>query len=380
MQITQDLVERLLATTDAELQPNDFLLSVYYPNRNYNRDQFKQRVRSYVIEHCRNSAHLSGHTDIHQLLGNKIEESIETTSPENIAQGIALFMTVIAESHHCELEIVPLPFPPYKSCSIGKIYNVDQLASVSQQAAVGLVIYLNRNYSELFLLENDDLTKLIHVENKVQDKDANKFTEKQASPTIYPGVGENRMQQRHHEENKSMLNDVKKYITDNYENFSYLPYIVVMYTSQMAEIAEEFLDDIGQVFNSAEPLAISKNPTTQDDICVASVAAIRERVQMRPNDLLDAAQELPAKYTDDLEDVITAAREGRIRRLFLKPNLAEAGYTNGEGLVSTTSLEDTWAVDNVIPLVVKQVVQTSAEVLILDPEDPTPTVAAELRY
>jgi len=135
-------------------------------------------------------------------------------------------------------------------------------------------------------------------------------------------------------------------------------------------------------FPKTETILIDKNITDQKQLEELVVKKTDQYKKKTIKKQLKEAQERFDRYLGAWQEILTAANEGRIQKLFIKPVINKKGYVTPDNRIYNYPVKSSRLVNNIAPWLVRQVLAAGGDIIILDhnSQNSLPEVAALKRY
>jgi hypothetical protein len=199
---------------------------------------------------------------------------------------------------------------------------------------------------------------------------------------IFHGTGEDSLAKREQEENKLFLKKLKNFVKSQVNLNESFDYLVINWSTRFVKLNSNFPQELTAFFPKTKPILIDKNitsPKQLEKLVIKKTDQDRKKIIKKQ---LRKAKEEFGRYQEEWQKILTAANQGRIQKLFIKPVINKKGYVTPDNQIYNYPAKDSRLVNNIAPWLVHEVLTKSGDIIILDPEikGNFPKAAALLRY
>ena len=366
-------------------------MSAYFPKFGRNKSEVKKHIKSYLFDVFRNHQKLKKYKDLRHEVVRAVQEKVDLL--DNLRQGLAVFVKLDLDELQGDkvtlsaqdIEILALNRSPKREVRIDNTYDVDQLVWMNNVAGTALVISLRGKEARLYSLDLSGIESERKEKVPVELEKEPEYLE-QFSPInfreLYHGTGADKLSKMREMEREQLINDVKGVIKSSAISCD-CAYLVIFASSAFSTLVSKLTKDSTVALAGAEVIVEHKNIEDEAELKAEAREKITEAQEGRKKMLLGRAQETPDQYVEGWQDVTDAAREGVVAALFVKPDLEMNGYVLDGEFPHLQKYPSSFPVKNLAPWVVRRVVQTGGELVVLrgtnDIEE-VPDIAGFLRY
>lgn len=368
-----------------------YFLSAYLPKNNRNKAEVKKHIKSHLFEAFRNHPELKKDKDLRHEVIRAVQEKVDLL--DALRRGLAIFVRIDLGELRGEsvslagdnVEVLALNREPKREVRIEDTYDVDQLVWMNNIAAMALVISLRGKEARLYHVDLSGIEPERKEEVPVELEREPEYLEGYAPidfRELYHGTGADKLSRMREMEREQLINDVKEVI-----NSPAVPckceFLVIFASSAFSTLVSKLTNDATVAPRGTEVIVEHKNIEDEKELKVEAQKKIAQAQEGRKKRLLSRAQESPKQYVEGWQNVADAAREGSIAALFVKPDLEMKGYVLDGEIPHLQKYPGTRPVNNLAPWIVRRVVQTGGEVVVLrgsNNTDEVPDIAAFLRY
>jgi hypothetical protein len=380
---------------DLERKPpyeQTYCLTLYQPNHGVPKGNLLQQVRLQIIEALRQHKFVGQFPDLHQNLADSIISKLEDL--DELGKGIAFFCVFdptrdykksAAELVEHPCQIVVLAHPPVPEITISRVFDLDQLLWANTLSYQALVIQVDRHQWNLYLMTSEQMTKLEdqvnpYAEAERPDEHLGRHVGSQGGSIVH-GTATEKLHHREAKENQQFLMDLADFLKEARTTLPAFEYVVVGYSEVFREYIKAFQTRFHAYLPDLPLIFIDKNVRDVPQLHQASQKLIDTYRHQQVEDLLHTNREQYPKYTEEWVQIVAASRDGNIRYLFVPSKANSSGYVLNRELPYIDQVNQAVGVRNLVPWVVKRVVETDGQVLISDfMTQPHPDFAAVLRY
>lgn len=381
-----EYVEELLGISNSQKQ-DDVCISVYIQKVKETNEQLKNRLKPSLNALLKQNTSNKDVTDFHKEIVEVIISSVELD--DDNADGYAIFACTntdaLAKNKQDELlqyiKVVPLYSLPHESSFIGNTFDLTQLLFPVRPQSAAFALDITRDRANLYLFDKHECTHIHTFETEIMPEQATEYSEKQGTGVVH-GNGEDKIERRHLEENKYLLQQVKEVLTQMQEQVQDVGYVVVAYTSQFYTIISDFVDSLQKDVQPAVVLTLQKNIKDAQELQTEVEELLQEHSGADKVQQYDRAQEAFTRFVLDASDILSAASQGGVQTLFLTLGQEIPGYITDNVVLSKEPLsEASVRCENILPTLVQRVIQTNGTIVSFGPEtEDMPMMAALLRY
>lgn len=366
-------------------------MSAYLPKSGRNKSEVKKHVKSHLFKSFRDHEKLKKDKDLRHEVVRVIQEQIDLM--DDLRQGFAIFVKLDLDKIQGEkvklsaedIDVLALNRSPKREVRIADMYDVDQLVWMNNIAGTALVISLRGKEARLYSLDLSGIEPERKEEVPVELEKESEYLEGY-SPIdfreLYHGTGADKLSKMREMEREQLINDVKDAIRSPAVSCE-CEYLVVFASSAFSTLVSKLTKDATVAPAGTEVIVENKNIEDEMELKREARKKIAQAQEGKKKLLLGRAQESPSQYVSGWQDVTDAARGGVVAVLFVRPDLEMHGYVLNDELPHLQKFPGTRPVNNLAPWIVRRVVQTGGEVVVLrgtNNTDEVSDIAGFLRY
>lgn len=385
------MAELLNTLLQQEQQKSDstLFISLYYPNNSWSVDQLKHHFKGHFTRILRESPIIGSNNHLYNTVLHLVLSKVEAL--DDVGQGIAVFGQVEANktpSSKTPLDdtlfhISVLPTRPVTDCYIGRTFDLDQLIWLQQQLVPSLALHITQKKAEVFLLTISDFVFLHEEENpyfygEKPTKYQNQHIPAPNTGNIH-GSDSRKFEGRLEKENEQFLLEQLPTLKELTQHYAHLESLLVFYSQSFSDHIEKFEKEWHRLLPQIEIVTECKEYPTHEELRASAQEIKQQQHNQKYQELWQKAKD-SKKFVTGWDAVSQAARDGKIDTLFIQPTVSNPGYLLDNQLLYVESLDGARPVRNMAPWLVKQVITSSGEVVLLDEEKDHPPVAAKLRF
>lgn len=388
MKLNNKTIRTLAEVNAAKNNKDEELLSVYQPNKGLFKKDFKKRLKSTVLQTLHQHSRFGKVSDYTGLI-KRINQEVDNLN--DLAKGVALFAALkpgrldnqkTSAVKTSKISLFSLPASPFKKGYASQIYELRPLIKAKSRYQRSLVISLKQESAEIFIVASDQFKLVKELENsqfnRLKNEELNKYSPTREDKTFY-GSGEEKRKRRIEQLNVAFLNQVEDYLEESLENKDQLDLIFVFYSKALSELVEDFVDAVCEMFPDTQCVLVDKNVQRRRYL----KKRVLKKAQAIQKELIkEELEQIRADYKNLVKGwkkVLKAARETKIRTLFVKPRAKKTGYVVAkEGLPYLKKIESSEKTPDVSPWLVNWCLQNSADVFVSEKIEKD--VVARLRY
>jgi len=389
----REIIDNLLEEQE-KANNTTYFLSVYQPVNEDVRTNLKKHLRALILSEMKNHKELKNLKKFRHVLAERAIKEIEGL--KSLGRGLGIFVkfdvSKIKNKKEKKLEssissedivITRLFREPEKEAYIGKTYDLDQLVWTNNNPIESLVISLSRKRAQLFAALGDRIEMITEIKNKHL-----KTKEKEFHAEFYPtresqvhhGSGDDKLSRRELKENRKLLQDVTTFIKQSRMLKKRYDFLLVFYSSSFTELIEDFARE-NSLRSNFQPITKAKNIEEKEKLKKETLKEIKKFEKKTKKEILEEAKN-DSLYTEDWEKICEAARMERIKELFVEVDAKQEGYVDKEGLTYLEEKEDAKKVKNIVPWILRRVIDSNGRVSVLREISVgnDQKIAASLRY
>lgn len=271
-----------------------------------------------------------------------------------------------------------IPVSDYQSCS--KVFSLTNLFKMTQNFEDNLCIYISRKETKFFLL-NSEFKHIKTIENVILEAYEDRFRNRTPGATgvIHGGSAADEKESKF---SKKILNDAIENLKEFAKQQNQYKNIIVFYSNDFAPFAD-FLTEQLKFFSSAAPcleIKIIDNEANFENEFKQALANCTNKITEEK--LNKYKTSIDGTFKKELEDIVSAAAEARIQKVYIKEDFRTKGYILNRDLPYTTKTDGSVETENLNDWILKKVFETGGEVFVLDKDSPLLEVpfVAKLRY
>ncbi len=371
--------------------PDHRFLTVYFPNQNQPKERLKKELRSFILTTLKKNKK-ENLTQSGKTIANQISQTIDRL--ESLPQGLSFFVRFSPKAEN-DREIsliteenfvfIPLERVPQKEIFLGTNFDLDQLVWLADKGIDGLVFQINQKEANIYVYDDRRLFPVDNQQNPFVSDEKKQYLE-QFSPInfqgIFHGTGEDSVAKKEKEENKLFLKKLQAFVKDRADLAESFDYLVINWSTKFVKLNTNFPKEMAAFFPKTETILIDKNITDQKQLEELVVKKTDQHKKKTIKKQLKEAQERFDRYLGAWQEILTAANEGRIQKLFIKPVINKKGYVTPDNRIYNYPVKSSRLVNNIAPWLVRQVLAAGGDIIILDhnSQNSLPEVAALKRY
>ncbi|MBD3250527.1 MAG: hypothetical protein GF381_03100 [Candidatus Pacebacteria bacterium] len=385
------LIQQLLGLELEKPEEQMYFLSIYQPNTGLSKDQIKLRLKSQLLAAFHGQDNLAHDDRLEQELLEQISQEVDQL--DGLKKGLAVFVKLDVKSGkkiklQSPVFVVPLERTPKKEAQLSQSFDLDQLLLAAYSQLDALIINLHRKTFRIYHLLDSDLKLIKEQENEFIGEMPNEGLETHApldqQSGIYHGTGTNTHQRRLLKQNQLFMNQLEQYLVNQLgqELKTKFKYVLIFYSDYFQEVISGLGEAIRDRIGSQKLELIHKTLYNDQQVQEQAKKKFRQLQNARRQSLAADLKEKFYQVKKGWTNVTRAARNGQIRRLFIKPDTNKTGYIGPEQLIYTYPEKDTKQVKNLAAWLVSAVENQSGQVVVMKGQEyqDCPAVMAELRY
>lgn len=354
-----------------------FFLSFYLPVANLNNKEIQQQIKSLlhegfikidatqqIPEHLRKTKE-----DLIPIFENKINE---LSSPQKGLAGFAVFNPdKKPDDEGDEIIIVSIRREPFREISISRVFDLDQLVWLNYIETDALFLSLNRNEAKFWTVNGNSANLIKQVKNEYLIEEDKEHLE-EYSPTkgssIIHGTGSNKTDIRAEKRDEHFLDDLKELLKKDALTSGH-KYLVISFSNYFRNSIDQLISELKTIFPKMIITTTDKSLSDKDKIFTETQEIINQITRETINKELSKAKENYSQYLDNFEDITKASRDRNIFKLFFKPDLEKPGWIESKDYIFTEKRPQGRKVKNILPWLVKNVIESGGEIYLLPEED-----------
>ncbi len=366
-------------------------LTVYFPSQNFPKNRLKKELKSFILVKLRTNKKINS-SQISKAIMNQVNQALD--SLESLPRGLAFFARFNPEKYSGQKEksipednfiFIPLEKNPQKEAFLGSRFDLDQLVWLADKGIDGLVFQINQKEANIYVYDDHRLFPVANQKNPF-DKDEDKHYLEKFSPInfkgIFHGTGEDNLAKKEREENKLFLKKLKRFVKDRADLTESFDYLIINWSTRFVKLNSNFPQELTAFFPKTKLILIDKNITSQKQLEKLVIKKTDQERRKSIKKQLKEAKEKFSHYQDEWQKILTAANQGRIQKLFIKPVINKKGYVAWDNRIYNYPVKGSRLVDNIAPWLVHEVLASGGDIVILDPKikGNFPKAAVLLRY
>ncbi len=376
---------------DPKNEAKYLFLTVYFPSQNFPKNRLKKELKSFILVKLRTNKKINS-SQISKAIIDQVNQALDNL--ESPPRGLAFFARFNPEKYSGQKEkpilednfiFIPLEKNPQKEAFLGPRFDLDQLVWLADKGIDGLVFQINRKEANIYVYDDHRLFPVANQKNPF-DKDEEKHYLEKFSPInlkgIFHGTGEDSLAKREQEENRLFLKKLKKFVKDQADLTESFDYLIINWSTRFVKLNSNFPQELVAFFPKTKPILIDKNITSPKQLEKLVIKKTdQDRKKIIKKQLREAKEEF-SRYQDEWQKILTAANQGKIQKLFIKPVINKKGYVTRDNRIYNYPAKGSRLVNNIAPWLVHEVLTSGGDIVILDPEikGNFPKAAALLRY
>ncbi len=374
-QTTGTLFTSLLGAEISPEQENDhFLLSLYVPNDS-SKLQVSQVIKSHISRAFKSQESTKDFMRVADAITEVFEKHVHDT-PE-LLEGMAFFTPFqlttdrpedIREKIVSEMIFIKLHSAPQPNATIGTIYNLDQLAFITQRQFYAHVLHVTRNEADVYQYDTQSFEKIFTIENPYlvdKEKEHLEFYGPSQGKRVVHGTGSNKLSKREDKENEQFLKRViesfekKVPVTDQHE------LLFVYYSENFEDHIKDAVDALDKKRKNLHCILIDKNHPTASELKKATTQELKNHRNKATDTVLNALKNNRSTFAVGWNDVTKASRHGMIEALIIKVGAEQEGYLLEDYLYSYPIMGSS-KVDSLYRHLVRATIQSGGEIYLID--------------
>jgi len=376
---------------NTKTNPKPLFLTVYFPNQNQPKGRLKKELKSFILtalkKNKKENLIPSG-----KIIVEQIYQAID--SLESLSRGLAFFIKFspttknnrkVLPTKRENFIFIPLERVPQKEVFLGTRFDLDQLVWLADKGIDGLIFQINQKEANIYVYDDHRLFPVANQQNPFVSDKEKQYLE-QFSPInfqgIFHGTGEDGVAKREKEENKLFLKKLQTFVKDQVNPTESFDYLVINWSTNFVKLNTNFPKEMTAFFPKTETILIDKNITNQKQLEELVIEKTDQHKKAIIEKQLKEAQERFDRYSEAWQEILTAANEDRIQKLFIKPVINKEGYVTPDSRIYNYPAKNSRLVKNIAPWLVREVLAAGGDIIILDPQinNDFPKIAALLRY
>ncbi|MDD3531775.1 MAG: hypothetical protein PHR64_00155 [Candidatus Shapirobacteria bacterium] len=376
---------------NTKTNPKPLFLTVYFPNQNQPKSRLKKELKSFILtalkKNKKENLIPSG-----KIIVEQIYQAID--SLESLSRGLAFFIKFspttknnrkVLPTKRENFIFIPLERVPQKEVFLGTRFDLDQLVWLADKGIDGLIFQINQKEANIYVYDDHRLFPVANQQNPFVSDKEKQYLE-QFSPInfqgIFHGTGEDGVAKREKEENKLFLKKLQTFVKDQVNPTESFDYLVINWSTNFVKLNTNFPKEMTAFFPKTETILIDKNITNQKQLEELVIEKTDQHKKAIIEKQLKEAQERFDRYSEAWQEILTAANEDRIQKLFIKPVINKEGYVTPDSRIYNYPAKNSRLVKNIAPWLVREVLAAGGDIIILDPQinNDFPKIAALLRY
>lgn len=268
----------------------------------------------------------------------------------------------------------------YQNCN--KIFSLKGLFKMTEYFSDSLCINISKKETKYYLL-NSEFRLIKTVENIILEAYEDRFRNKTPGATgggfVHGGSGSDEKEAKFA---KKILNDA---IT-NLKKFAKLQnqykYIIVFYSDDFAGYSE-FINESIKFYSQTPPCLEKKIIDNENELEKEFKKALEScNKKITEEKLSKYKTGIDGTFKCDITNIISAAAEARIQKIYIKENAVLKGYVLNKDIPYIKKVEGSEETEELVDWTIKKIVETGGEVFILtkDTNLIECEIAAKLRY
>lgn len=372
--------------------PSVNFLSIYLQVGSKTRDRVKTELRSQIDKGFKQRVELIENSTIEREVYDKLSDVVDKL--EKMPKGMAIFAVLDDSVENHALEIYALDDKPIADFHIGSTFRTFNLTMLDLYSPKVLVVMLDSERARICRFLDKQLEELAEIETPFTlstDQNLSQHTANSAGAStggaVFPtGEHPNELRELH----KKFLQLVwekldemglQQGVTDaDGDGRRIYDRIVVLYSTSYRD-AKDYIYERVKKYVKAPPMMIAHENLSDPNIAQELEQAICDQIDAEVAAEWEASKENFHHYAEDVAGVSKMLREGRVKTLYFKPELAVPG-TIEQVMPEAANMAISRNVDNLVPWMVRAARKQSAIIYVLHPDkyENAPDLAAEARY
>ncbi len=375
---TKKAFEKLKQEKSYKADSDIFLTSIYLNIQGKNRSDVETYIKSWLKQGFMSNESLKEKNNFRHDLFDEIVTELEKV--ESFSQGLVIFLKFTAEDDILEINIVQSRFEPKNAVYTDRIYNLDQLIWLKDQTANAIVLNIETQKCEVYKLKNLEFEFIEEFENNLLEESDKEYIEtfkprRTGESKQFHGTGEiDKQRQRKEFQKKFLLEVLDKLKEDIKERFDHL---IIFHTEAFGDFEDLVLDEVDKDLFVKSHL-ISKYVEERGEVKSRVLKYIRDYNEGKKKELWEKSSAGKELYAEGWEEVFEEARLGKVKILFIESGIKQKGFLLNNELVYFEKQKEAIEKDNILPWLIKWVLDTDGEVKVFDELECE--VASELRY
>lgn len=354
-----------------------YFLSFYLPVANLNNKEIQKQVKSLLHE---GFLKIGANQQISEPFKKAKENLIpifeneinQLLSPQKGLAGFMIFNpNKKPNDKNTEIIIISTGKEPFREVAINKVFDLDQLVWLNYIETDALFLSLNRNEAKFWTVDGSSANLVKQVENKYlleEDKEhLEEFAPTKGSSIVH-GTGSNKPDIREEKRDEYFLNDLKELLKKDGLATGH-KYLIVSFSNYFRNSIDQLVNSLKTIFPHMIVITTDKSLNDKDKIFTETQEIIKQITKKTINEELAKAKENYNQYLDNFEEITKASRDKNIFKLFFKPDLEKPGWVENGKYIFIEKRPQGRKVKNILPWLVKNVVESGGEIYLLPEND-----------
>lgn len=369
-------IKKLLNLQSEALKKGLTCLTLYHTLNSLETVIAGKEIRSLVIEALRaEGIHEIGTKDIHLTIADRVSWYLQRI--KNYKPGVAVFMTFDLENFK-EDDIIPDEnliiytslFSPVTKSFVDEIFDLSSIWNMLIEVN-DLVVNISYKDTKIYRFEDQKLDLIKTIENEILEKYEDRFTNihvtsSSSSSNVPHSSGY--AQEKEDKITRKIVNDMIAEV----KNISNIP---LSYDKLIVVYSPDFSDDSPVIEDNLKHLA--KHLITKQvniDYEKEASAKINEIVsdyldQKITSEITEAKTDITLTLQQDWDNILEYIRNSNVHKLYLKEGSVASGYLLDKSLPYSREETGSQHVEDVIPWIIKSVIESSGEIVLLSKDD-----------
>ena len=354
----------LLDQQNLALKNNELCLSIYHNIDNPSKSIIKSAIRDLVLDYLKkfNYEHLAAREIAHQISEVVYNQEIYKRSIGIIARlGSDLTLNENLFLIFSDIKIEEYGY-------VGEIFDLTSAIKMNQADSNSLVIDISKEKILIFKSKDEDFEKIKEIENKILEAMEDRYTGMHST-------GENAFVHQGSAMNEKKDKFATTILNNMFEELNKLNLgdqsfkRVLIFCSPDFSSHKDKIIDLLKKYSTNDPIVVQKTLKLESDIKEHAKKEIESiRSESKDHDLENLQTANSSAFADDWENVIKAAREARIYKLYIKEGFHEPGFLLNKDLPYIMEEENVESTKNLTPWIIKKTFETGGEIFVLDNE------------
>lgn len=359
------LVQKLINLQN-DTSNNYKYLTIYHTLTNLEDKIVEKEIKSVITEAFRKE----GENEMYKNLVEKVNDAV--IKNKEVKFGAAIFLRFDNSGNFSNEDLIIhfSKFTPETKSFIGDIFDLSSLAGMIEEEK-NLFVNMSFGDTKIYKLENDNLQLISTLDNTILEKMEDRFTNVQKTS---PGIGSGgvqsssgEFQQKEDKFVRTIVNEMIAGVKQINNNPNTYDTIFIAYSNDFEIDSDHMRNELKHLSKSV--ITQIKNIDNEKDLKNKVTEFIEEHRSNEVEDILNQYKtKIDIRLHDEPEQVFEFLRRSNVQKLFLSDTVQKEGYLLDNSLPYLEQYPDAEHKENIIPYIVKQVLEIDGEVYLLDKE------------